>query len=289
MKAIYLKEVKSFFNSVLGYAYCAVLIILIGIYFLANNLSGGYPYFSYALANASAMMMMVMPLLTMRSFSEEMKSRTDQMLLTNPITVTQIVMGKFFAYTSVYAVPLLVSCICPLIIKVYGESSGLLVDYVTIFFMLVYGLIFIAIGLFISSMTENQIVSAIISFASVFLIVMWSGLLDFIPSTVMAIFIALLIIFAVICAILYAVTKSGMITGIVAGAGFCALLILNFAKQSILTSLYNSISEIMDFTTPITNAAYYNIFDVAGLVKYITVIFIFIMLTIQGINKRRWN
>ena len=94
MGAIFSKEIKSFFNSMLGYVFCAVMIILIGIYFYIYNLSYGYPRFSYSLMSALSIMMFATPLLTMRSFAEERKSRTDQMLLTTPVRIWQIVLWQ---------------------------------------------------------------------------------------------------------------------------------------------------------------------------------------------------
>ena len=153
MGAIFSKEIKSFFNSMLGYVFCAVMIILIGIYFYIYNLSYGYPRFSYSLMSALSIMMFATPLLTMRSFAEERKSRTDQMLLTTPVRIWQIVLGKFLAYAVIYAIPLLVSCLCPLIINLKGSTSYLKVDYLTIFTAFCFGLVYFSIGVFISSLT----------------------------------------------------------------------------------------------------------------------------------------
>ncbi len=289
MKAIFLKEIKSFFNSMLGYVFCAAMIALVGIYFLANNLNSGYPYFSYTIRSASTIMMFLMPLLTMRSFAEEKKSKTDQMLLTTPVKLYQIVVGKFLAYSVIYLIPILVSCICPLIIKKYGDASYLKVDYLSILFMYVYGLIFIAIGLFISSLTESQIIAAVGSFGAVFVIVMWGSLIDFIPSTNFAAFIGMIIICALICLIIYSITKSGFSTGIVSVGGFICLAVIYFVKPSILSTFLSSMLNSLDYSTALSNVAYYNILDITGIVMYISTVIVFLMLTVQALNKRRYS
>ena len=289
MFAVFTKEIKSFFNSMLGYVFCAVMIVLIGIYFLVNNLSYGYPYFSYALVSAMSIMMFATPLLTMRSFAEERKSRTDQMLLTTPVKLYQIVLGKFFAYAVIYIIPLLVACFCPLIIKFKGDASYLRIDYLTILMSFFYGLVFISIGIFISSLTESQIIAAVGSFAAVFVLVFWSGLVGFIPSTATAALIGLIVILALVCLIIYALTKNGIVSGFIGAAGLVGLVVIYFAKSTVLNNCLTAITDKMNFTTPLTNIAYYSVFDVTGLVMYISIIFVFLMMTVLGLNKRRWS
>lgn len=289
MLAVFSKEIKSFFNSMLGYVFCAVMIILIGIYFYIYNLSYGYPYFSYSLLSAMSIMMFATPLLTMRSFAEERKSRTDQMLLTTPIKMHQIVIGKFLAYTVIYMIPLAVACLCPLIIKLKGDVSYLKVDYLTVLTSFFYGLVYISIGIFISSLTESQIIAAIGSFAAVFVLVFWSGLTGYIPTTAAAAFIALTIILALVCLIIYALTKNGLVSGFIAAAGFVALIVIYFVKSTVLNNCLTAIIDKMDLSTPLSNIAYYDLFDVSGIIMYISIIFVFLMLTVFGLQKRRWS
>ena len=289
MLAVFSKEIKSFFNSMLGYVFCAVMIILIGIYFYIYNLSYGYPYFSYSLLSAMSIMMFATPLLTMRSFAEERKSRTDQMLLTTPIKMHQIVIGKLLAYAVIYMIPLAVACLCPLIIKLKGDVSYLKVDYLTILTSFFYGLVYISIGIFISSLTESQIIAAIGSFAAVFVLVFWSGLTGYIPTTAAAAFIALTIILALVCLIIYALTKNGLVSGFIAAAGFVALIVIYFVKSTVLNNCLTAIIDKMDLSTPLSNIAYYDLFDVSGIIMYISIIFVFLMLTVFGLQKRRWS
>lgn len=122
MMAIYKRELKSYFQSMIGYAFIAFLMLFTGIYFTAYNLNYGYPYFSYALSATMFIFLVAVPVLTMKCFAEERKSKTDQLLLTSPVSVIEIVLGKYFAMVTVFLVPVLLSCIYPLIIKAQGTA-----------------------------------------------------------------------------------------------------------------------------------------------------------------------
>ena len=137
MTAIYKRELKSYFQSMTGYVLIAFLVIFTGIYFMAYNLNSGYPYFSYVLMNINYVLIIIIPMLTMRSFAEERKNKTDQLLLAAPVKLFDIVMGKYLAMVTVFAVPCLIFCIFPIIIKSFG-TAYLKVDYLSIlmFFLL---------------------------------------------------------------------------------------------------------------------------------------------------------
>ena len=118
MIAIWKREFQSYFQSMIGYVFVAVLMVFLGIYFLAYNMMSGYPYFSYTLSSALIVLVFAIPVVTMKSFSEERKTKTDQLLLTAPISVGKIVMGKFLGMVSLLVIPMLFSCLCPLVIKI---------------------------------------------------------------------------------------------------------------------------------------------------------------------------
>lgn len=122
MKAIYKREVSSYFNSMIGWIFVAVLTVFIGIYFFAYNLFQGYPYFSLSLGSSLFIFMVVVPILTMRSMADERHTKTDQLLLTAPVSVTAVVLGKYFAMLTVFAVPVAIACLCPLIIALNGHG-----------------------------------------------------------------------------------------------------------------------------------------------------------------------
>lgn len=95
MRAVYKKELSSFFRSMTGYVLIAFLVTFTGVYFMIYNLSQGYPYFSYTLSSIMLALLVLVPVLTMRSFAEERKSKTDQLLFTSPVKISSIVIGKY--------------------------------------------------------------------------------------------------------------------------------------------------------------------------------------------------
>ena len=111
MKAIYLREVRACFTNMTGCVFIAVVTFFIGIYFMANNLYYGYPQFSYALLNGIVVFLVAVPILTMRSMAEERRARTDQLLLSAPVSLTGVVLGKYFSMLTVLAIPMGLFCL----------------------------------------------------------------------------------------------------------------------------------------------------------------------------------
>lgn len=182
MTAIYKRELKSCFHSFIGFLFIAVNLFFLGLYFTVYNLIYGYPYFSYAINSVLFLFFISIPVLTMRILAEERKQKTDQLILTAPVSVGAVVMGKFLALATVFAVPVAVICLYPLILSAYG-SVPLSETYIAILAFFLYGLACIAIGLFISSLTESQVIAAVLSFGILFLGYMMSSICSLISTT----------------------------------------------------------------------------------------------------------
>ncbi|MEE1314550.1 MAG: ABC transporter permease [Faecalimonas sp.] len=189
MLAIYKREFKSYFQSMIGYLFIAFLALFVGLYFMAYNLNGGYPYFAYSLYGVQFIFLVAVPILTMKCFAEERKSKTDQLLLTAPVRLIDIVLGKYLAMVSVFAIPMLVFCFYPLVIKMNG-TAYLKVDYISIFAFFLLGCVYIAIGMFISALTESQIIAAVGTFAILLILYMWDGILSFLPTGTVGTFLS---------------------------------------------------------------------------------------------------
>lgn len=163
MKAIYWKELKSFFSSFTGYAYISFFLLTLGLYFTAINLRGDYSQFGYVLANMNYVLIIAAPILTMRSLAEEKRQKTDQLLLTSPLRYLDIVLGKYLALLTVFSLPLLAAAACPLLLLHYG-AEDLATAYSSLFGFFLLGGACVAIGLYFSSLTENQIIAAAATF-----------------------------------------------------------------------------------------------------------------------------
>ncbi len=172
MKAILKRELKSYFASPIGYVCIAVLLALFGLQYWYVMMIGS-SYYIYIVYNSMfTFTMMVIPILTMRSLSDEQKNKTDQALLTAPVSVTAIVLGKFVAAFIVYAIAMTGSLLPCVAISLFGSPSwGEVFGYYL--GSLFYGAAMISIGVFISSLTVSQVISAIATFAvSIFILMM---------------------------------------------------------------------------------------------------------------------
>lgn len=182
MLAIFKREFKSLFWNITGWLFIGITLALFGLYFFVYNLSYGYPYISYSLSAIAFLFMVTVPILTMRVLAEEKHAKTDQLLLTAPISVGKIVLGKFLALALVYTICIGVICVAPLVLMIFGEVP-LAETYVGILGFWLYGLATIAIGTFVSSLTESQVISAVVSFGLIFVGYMMSSICSVISSS----------------------------------------------------------------------------------------------------------
>lgn len=186
MTAIYKREVKSYFDSMIGYVFIAFVALFVGIYFFVYNLNSGYPYFSVTVSALLIILAFGVPVLTMKSFADERRTKTDQLLITAPVNVWEIVVGKYLSMVTVLLVPILLCVVCPIIIKLSGHGF-LLADYTSLVMLFLAGSVFIAIGMFISSLTESQVIAAVGTFGAMILIILWPGLTSMMPTAIKAV------------------------------------------------------------------------------------------------------
>jgi ABC-2 type transport system permease protein len=288
MLAIYKRELKSYFHSMTGCVFIAFLVMFTGIYFMVYNLNAGYPYFSYTLSGSLIVFLVGIPLLTMRSFSEERKTKTDQLLLTAPVSLTKVVLGKYFAMVTVLAVPNVIFCLFPLLIKLQG-TAYLLVDYSSIAVFFLLGCVYLAIGMFMSSLTESQIIAFISTFGILLLLYLWDGILSFLPSSALSGMIGILLILTLIVVYIYHMTKNWMLAAGIEAVGIAAALIVYFVKSSLYENLLTKLLGRLALADVFMNISSSNIVDVSGLLLYVSILIIFVFLTIQTIQKRRWS
>ena len=288
MLAIYKREFKSYFQSMVGCVFVAFLVAFTGIYFTAYNLNAGYPYFSYTLSGSLIVFIVGIPLITMRSFAEERKNKTDQLLLTAPVSLTKIVLGKYLAMISVVAIPNLIFCLFPLLIKMNG-TAYLKTDYISIGVFFLLGCVYVAIGMFMSALTESQMIAFITTFGLLLILYLWSGIIGFLPSSAIGSLIGLIVVFTIIIAYVYHMTENWMLSVVLEVLGIVASVATYIVKSSLFENLLTKILgklALADVFTDITNN---HIVDITGIVLYLSVIAIFIVLTIQAIQKRRWS
>ena len=282
MLAIYKRELKSYFQSMVGCVFVAFLLVFTGIYFVAYNLSAGYPYFSYSLAGSLIVFIVGIPLITMRSFSEERKNKTDQLLLTAPVSLWKVVLGKYLAMITVIGIPSVIFCIYPLIIKSQG-TAYLGVDYISI------GCVFAAIGMFLSSLTESQIIAFISTFGILLILYLWNGILTLLPSSAVSGLVGVLIVLTIVAFYIFHMTSNLMLAGGLEVIGVAAAVIAYFVKSSLFENLLSKMFGRLALSDVFTDITSNSIVDVTGIALYLSLIAVFVFLTVQSIQKRRWS
>ena len=287
MIAIFKHELRSAFNSLTVYLFCAALLLFVGVGALLYNIQASVANFEYVLSFVSIGLVVFIPLLTMKVFAEERKQKTDQLLYSLPLKTWEIVLGKYLALVVMYLLPLLVIAIYPYIFSEYGDvylptSYGSLLA----FFML--GSSLIAIGMFISSISDNQGFAAGISIV-VFLFNYYSVTLsEQVSSTTTGALIALIVVSIVLAFIVKSLTKNsiaGLITGILLIVFTLSMYVFfNDTFTNLLPNFMKELSLFSQFSTFVNG-----VFDLSSIVFYLTIIIFGNFLTVQSLEKRRYN
>jgi len=287
MGAIYEREVKSYFNTMSGYMVCAFLLLFAGVYTMAYNLNYAYPNFEYVLQGMSFIFMIVVPVLTMRSIAEERRQKTDQLLYALPVSMTRIVLGKYLAMLTVFAIPVAVLALYPLLLSSFGTIS-FITAYGSLVGFAFMGAAFIAVGLFISSLTENQAIAAVLCFLVLLVNYFLTATTEFVSESSTASFIAITIVIVAIALILRFMTKNtfaAIMTFLILEIALALVFSLaSDALSGLLTSAMESLSLFDRFDTFVSG-----VFDITSLVFYVVTAGVFLFFTVQSLEKRRWS
>lgn len=287
MIAVFKKELKGYLTSMIGYVFIFFILLLEGIYFTAYNIQGAYPVFGTTLNAITFIFLIIIPVLTMKTIAEERKQKTDQMLLTSPVSVTQIVMGKYLALIAVYMIPVIVICFYPLIMGKYGTVSYPMA-YTAILGFAFLGFAEISVGVFLSAITENPVIAAVITFIALFVCYMATGIGSLLPDTSMASLGIYMILVAVLAILIYNMIQNVWIAAVIGIIGEAALVVTYIVKSTLFEGSIQKFLEIFNITSHFDNFTN-GILDLQGIVYFLSVIVIFIFLSVQSITKRRWN
>lgn len=269
--------------------------MVVGFVFYYINVLGSGAFVGYALGYAyvSVIMMVLVPVLTMKIFADERHSKTDQMLFTAPVTIGRIVMGKYLAVATVFTLPVLVMLLYPLIMMDYGRTP-VGANYAAIIGFWLMGLTLFAIGCFVSAITENQIISAVVTFAillALFLFQYISGIFSSSPAASVIMIDVLVLLFALIYWMLARKTneKALLYAVIIAVVGICVVIALYMINGDMFDGL---LQKIMLHCSAYYMYNYYfsaELIDWSSFVYFISVSGFFLFLTVQAIQKRRWS
>ena len=287
MLAVLKHELRSSFNSLTIYLFCAALLCFVGVGAMIYNIQSSVANFEYVLKFVSIGLVVIIPVLTMRCFAEERKQKTDQLLYSLPLNTWQIVGGKYLSLVIMFLLPIAIICVYPYVFSKFGEVY-LPGAYGAIFAFFVMGAALIAIGMFISSLTDNQGFAAGISIV-LFLFNYYSvSLAEQVSTTSLSSAVVLCVIALLIALVVKNLTKNNLLAltlgvallVIILGAYF----IIPDSFESLLPNIMSKLSLFDRFTSFVNG-----VFDMTAIVFYGSVIALGLFLTVQSLEKRRYN
>ena len=287
MIAVLKHELSGYFHSLTAYIFSAFLLAFVGIGALIYNIQSAVANFEYVLGYVCLGFAVIIPILTMRVIAEERKQKTDQLLYSLPIRTSQIVMGKYFALLTVYLVPLCIVAVYPLIFAQFGEVY-LPTSYGSLFAFFMMGAAMIAAGTFISSLTENQGFAAGIAVPVILLNYYSVTLADYVSATASGSAAALIVTAVLLGFVIRHLTKNRNLAYGISILIMLAVVIIYFADSSrfegLVPDIMTKLSLFERFYTFVNG-----VFDLTAIIYYITVIIFFLFLSVQSLEKRRYN
>lgn len=287
MRAILKHELSSYFTGLTAYVFGAFVLLFAGIYTMVYNLRAGYANFEYVLGSMTFVFIIIVPILTMRVLSEERRQKTDTLLYSLPISTTEIILGKFLAMLLILLVPMVIMCFYPLILKAFGNVY-LPAAYASLLAFFLVGAALLAIGMFISSLTESQAVAAGACFIVMLINYFGSSLASYISDSALSSVIAFSVLVIALALLIRFMTKNGF-TAIIVGCVFeIALIALYLFKSSIFEGLFpNMMAKISLFDRLYT--VINGMLKIQDLVYFLTVTGIFLFLSVQSFERKRWS
>ena len=295
MSAVYKKELRSYFTTVYAFIFVALIAATAGIFFTLFNLLGGVSQFESSMFYVCLIFIITVPILTMRSYSEERSRKTEGLLCSLPLSVKDIVLGKFFALLTVFAIPVVMISFLPLILSLFGKVN-LAIAYTSILGFILLGCALLSLGLFISSACKSQVVSAIISFVVLlvfFLLDLFGSALEVIlPTNAFPNVIMFTILAIAAGALAWLFSKNlliGMLTAIAVEIPVAALGIIgNVTNNSYMVNGFSHfLSKLSLFGS--LSAFLNGLFDLSAVVYFLGVTAIALVLTVRCVDQRRWN
>lgn len=287
MLAIYKKELRAYFNSIIGWMFLSFFLVFIGIYFFVYNLYYGYTEIGYALSSVTLIYILLIPMVTMRIMAEENKQKTDQLLLTSPVSVEKIILGKYFSMISLLGIVMLVCCTYPLILSVFG-TVNFKMSYAAILGFFLLGCAYLAIGTFISAITESQAFAAIATFIVVLFTLLMDSIAELFSTSAQTAWFVFAFLLLLIAALTWMTMKNKIVTGAFLVVSQGALAAVYILKSTLLDGAIVNVFSWFSVVSRYDNFVD-GVLDISSVVYYVSIVVLFIFLTIQAIKKRRWN
>ncbi|MBO5070621.1 MAG: ABC transporter permease [Roseburia sp.] len=287
MIAVLKHELRNYFHSLTAYLFCAFLLVFVGIGAMLYNIQSAVANFELVLSFVCIGMVVIVPVLTMRVISEEKKQKTDQLLYALPLKTSQIIIGKYLALLIIFLIPMCIISTYPLIFAQFGEVY-LLTSYGSLLAFFIMGSAMIAIGTFISSLTENQGFAAGIAIPVLLFNYYSVTLAEYVSSTAFGSLVALCVVWIILAFLVNTLTKND---NLAFGIGIAGVMITAIVYRLDSTLFEGLLPKIMSQLSLFDR--FYDfvdgVFDITSIVFYVTVIIFFLFLSVQSLEKRRYN
>ena len=287
MTAIFKREFKSCFTGMIGWVIAAVSLFFLGLYFTNRNLLYASSDFASVLYTMTMILLFLLPAISMRSFAEERKNKTDQLLLTSPVSIPAIVAGKFLAELAVFALPLAVAVVMPLLLQAFGTVS-LVAAYSALLGYLLLGGACLAVGTWISALTENQILAYLATFGALLVAYLMNGIQTMLTTGNLLAFIVFMIVLLVASVLVGVICKRLAAGAVVFCAGAVVLFVLFQLRPAWLLTAFNAVLSALALFEPFKDIVG-GMFSIPAIVYYLSVMGLFLFLTGQALARRRWN
>lgn len=287
MIAVLKHELRNYFHSFTAYVFGAFLLAIVGIGAMLYNLQAAVSNFEYVLSFGTIIFVVIVPILTMRVIAEERKQKTDQLLYSLPISTVKVILGKYLALLVIYLIPLAIISIYPLIFAQFGDVY-LPTSYGSLVAIFIMGAALVALGVFISSLTDNQGLAAGIGIAVILFNYYSVSLSEYVSSTAFGSAIALSVLALLLGVIIRYLTRNEQLASgisLIVLAVITATYFLNpTAFEGLLPNIMRQLSLFDRFNTFVSG-----VFDLTAIFYYVSVIVFFLFLSVQSLEKRRYN
>lgn len=287
MTAIFKREFKSCFTGMIGWVIAAVSLFFLGLYFTNRNLLYASSDFASVLYTMTMILLFLLPAISMRSFAEERKNKTDQLLLTSPVSIPAIVAGKFLAELAVFALPLAAAVVMPLLLQAFGTVS-LVAAYSALLGFLLLGGACLAVGTWISALTENQILAYLATFGALLVAYLMNGIQTMFTTGNLLAFIVFMVVLLVASVLVGVICKRLAAGAAVFCAGAVVLFVLFQLRPAWLLAAFNAVLSALALFEPFKDIVG-GMFSIPAIVYYLSVMGLFLFLTGQALARRRWN
>jgi ABC-2 type transport system permease protein len=281
------KELHHYFTSLIGYLFISFFVLISAVFLVIINLMFLDPNYTHVLVNTLFALLIIVPVLTMRTFSEETRQKTDQLLFTSPLTITQIVVGKYIGLVIIFSISLGITVIFPIILSFFGNIPTAHITTAFIGYLLLTSA-FISIGVFTSTLSDSQIISAIICFCILFFIYILEPIVQLLPTSRGSSLIFIAFFISITSYSIYRDTKNKWLSLLIFFLLLASLVITFIFNSMLFYGLIPTLASYFALVSRYDNF-YLGLLSLADIVYYLSIIIFFIYLTIKRFERKKWK